>query len=92
MLNSGIKIYEKALSNRLDTCLSNLIHEDQIGFIRGCLASDNVKCLLHVIDASRDRKNSCAVFSLDAMKAFDRLEWLERLEYFKYLGPFQITK
>lgn len=54
--------------------MSHLVHEDQTGFIRGRLASDNVRRLLHVIDATKD-DDSNAVFSLDAMKAFDRLEW-----------------
>lgn len=75
LLNSDIKIYAKVLSNRLNEYIFHLVHEDQTGFIRGRLASDNVRRLLHVIDAPKDEADSYAVFSLDAMKAFDRLEW-----------------
>ena len=51
-----------------------LVHYDQTCFINGRLATDNLKCLLHIIDASKDDNTPAAVMSLDAMKAFDRLE------------------
>ena len=38
------------------------------------MACDNVRRLLHIVD-SVGNSNSAAVLSLDAMKAFDRLEW-----------------
>lgn len=48
---------------------------DQTGFVKSRLASDNVRRLLHIIDAATGKKDPAAVLSLDAMKAFDRLEW-----------------
>ncbi|MGH0189109.1 UNVERIFIED_CONTAM: hypothetical protein FKN15_044787 [Acipenser sinensis] len=52
-----------------------LIHQDQIGFIKTRLASDNVRRLLHILYAATDIAAPCAVLSLDAEKAFDHLEW-----------------
>lgn len=52
-----------------------LISPDQTGFMKGRMAADNIRRLLHVIDATSDSHGPRAVFSLDAEKAFDRIEW-----------------
>ncbi len=41
----------------------------------GSNASDNMRRLLHILDFADSHPTPCAVFSLDAEKAFDRLEW-----------------
>ena len=43
--------------------------------MKGRLAADNVRRLLYVIDSTNDSHDSRAIFSLDAEKAFDHLEW-----------------
>lgn len=75
ILNTEIKVYARALATRVETYMTKLIHNDQTGFIKSRLASDNVRRLLHIIHATRDSESPCAVLSLDAEKAFDRLEW-----------------
>ncbi len=62
-------------ASRLEKVLHSLIKEDQTGFIKGCNASDNMRRLLHILDFADSHPTPCAVFSLDAEKAFDRLEW-----------------
>lgn len=52
-----------------------LIHSDQTGFVKSRLASDNIRRLLHIIDAAKDNSSTCSILSLDAQKAFDKLEW-----------------
>lgn len=47
---------------------------DKVGFC-GHLATDNLRYLPHLIDANKDDKTPASVISLDAMKAFDGLEW-----------------
>lgn len=54
--------------------MMKLVHSDQTGFIKSRLASDNVRRLLHVIDGAQNLISPAAVLSLDAMKAFDRLD------------------
>lgn len=44
-----------------------LVNPDQTDFIKSRL--------LHIFDATTDNKTPMTVLSLDAMKAFDRLEW-----------------
>uniref|UniRef100_A0A8C1GVL0 Reverse transcriptase domain-containing protein n=1 Tax=Cyprinus carpio TaxID=7962 RepID=A0A8C1GVL0_CYPCA len=75
ILNADIKLFAKVLASRLEPHLSTLIHVDQTGFIKNRLASDNVRRLLHIIEASNTADFSNGILSLDAEKAFDRLEW-----------------
>lgn len=43
--------------------------------IKSCLAGDNLSRLLHVLHFSQEIRDPCAILSLDAEKALDRLEW-----------------
>lgn len=70
-----VKIFAKVLVYRLDAYASKLINHDQTGFIRGRTASDNIRRLFHIINSADTYTEPMALFSLDAMKAFDRLEW-----------------
>ena len=75
LLGADVKIYAKVLAHRLQTYMTLLVYCNKTGFIKGRLASDNLRRLLHIIDASKDDNTPAAVMSLDVMKAFDRLEW-----------------
>lgn len=74
-MNGDVKLYAKVLATRLEVNLKKLIHNDQTGFIKTRLASDNVRRLLYIIHAVGSIDTSWSVLSLDAEKAFDRLEW-----------------
>lgn len=75
LLNADLKIYAKVLARRIQNHMPTLVSYNQTGFVKSRLASDNVRRLLHIIDAATGKKDPAAVLSLDAMKAFDRLEW-----------------
>lgn len=75
LLNSDLKIYAKVFARRIQGYLPLLINSDQTGFIKSRLAADNVRRLLHIVDAEIGAKDPSVVLSLDAMKAFDRMEW-----------------
>lgn len=74
ILNTEKKVFARVLAIRVELYMTKLIHHDQTGFIKSRLASDNMRRLLHIIHAARDIESPCAVLSLDAEKACDRLE------------------
>lgn len=75
LINVDAKILAKILALRLEARLPSLIHTDQVGFIRGRSSADNVRRLLHLIWQVRNSTEPVVTFSLDAEKAFDRVEW-----------------
>lgn len=74
-LNNDVKLFAKVLASCLDTFMTKLVHNDETDFIKSRLAADNVRRLLHIIHMASGTDIPCATLSLDAVKAFDRLEW-----------------
>lgn len=60
---------------KLENILPDIIHEDQVGFVKGRSSSDNLRWLLHLMWKSCQENTPVAAFSIDAEKAFDRVEW-----------------
>ena len=75
LLNVDVKILAKILAKRLETGLPSVISEDQTGFIRARQLSSNVRRLLNIISSPSNETKPEIVLSLDAEKAFDRVEW-----------------
>lgn len=75
LLNADVKILAKVLAKRIDVCLPNIISEDQTGFIRGRQMSSNIRRLLNILFSPSLSTKSEMIISLDAEKAFDRVEW-----------------
>ncbi len=75
LLSTDSKLLAKVLALRLDRCIGDLIDYDQSDFLRGRFVADNVRRLLHIIQQADSYKASSAILSLDAEKAFDRIEW-----------------
>lgn len=75
LLNVDLKILSKVLARRLEDLLPIIVREDQTGFIKGRNSYNNIRRLLNIIQISEQHKIDGLVISLDAEKAFDRVEW-----------------
>uniref|UniRef100_A0A3P9KND8 Reverse transcriptase domain-containing protein n=1 Tax=Oryzias latipes TaxID=8090 RepID=A0A3P9KND8_ORYLA len=75
LLNQDLKLLSKILALRLEKVLPCLIKEDQTGFIKGRSSSHNIRRLLNIINICQVQDMDSLVISLDAEKAFDRVEW-----------------
>lgn len=70
-----VKILAKIFAFRLETVVHSIISEDQTGFIRSRHSFRNVRRLLNIVFSPSPLPVPEAVISLDAEKAFDRVEW-----------------
>uniref|UniRef100_A0A9J8CV62 Reverse transcriptase domain-containing protein n=1 Tax=Cyprinus carpio carpio TaxID=630221 RepID=A0A9J8CV62_CYPCA len=75
LLNVDVKILAKILSLRLESVIQDIIHPDQTGFIKNRQSFFNLRRLMNIIYTSSDSYMPEALVSLDAEKAFDRVEW-----------------
>lgn len=75
LLNVDTKILAKTLATRLDRVLPTIISQDQTGFIRNRLLFSNLRRLYNIIYTPSPSSCPEVLLSLDAEKAFDRIEW-----------------
>lgn len=55
--------------------MPTLIHPDQTGFVKGRQSSNNTRRLFNIINNSTKQKTNTIIVSLDAEKAFDKVNW-----------------
>ncbi|KAL7852903.1 hypothetical protein SRHO_G00186880 [Serrasalmus rhombeus] len=81
MLCVDLKIFAKALTERLKKTMSLLVHSDQTCGVPGRSATWNLHLIRDAISWAGDRNVPLALVSLDQEKAFDRVDhsFLERV-------------
>ena len=75
LISVDSKLLSKLLARRLQTLLPTLINPDQTGSVHGRYSTSNVRRLLNIIQFTSQCKQKALAISLDAEKAFDRVEW-----------------
>lgn len=69
------KILAKALAHRLENVVPTIVSKEQTGFVKGRQMFFNTRTLLNIIYSKATTTTPEAVISIDAEKAFDRVEW-----------------
>lgn len=86
LLNTDLKIITKTLAARLEKVTPLLIHSDQTGFIKKRNSSDNLRRLFNLINISQQTKDKTIITSLDAEKAFDKVNWTFLIQTLQQFG------
>lgn len=74
LLCSDVKILS-TMAKQIQKCINKIIKPDQTGFIPGRQGIDNIRTL-NIISSAKQNQQTSMLLSLDAEKAFDRVDWL----------------
>ena len=83
-MNINAKVLDKILSNRIQQHIKKLFHHDQVCFIPGCKAGATSVNVIHHTNRTKDKNHM--VISIDAEKAFDKIQQSFMLKTLNKIG------
>jgi hypothetical protein len=86
LLNTSMKILTKLLANRLQLVITNLVHQNQYGFLKARTIQDCLAWAFEYISICHKSGKEMVILKLDFEKAFDKLEHAAIIDILRHKG------
>ena len=91
LLNTDYKILTKALAQKLQNVIGQIVNHDQIGYIKGRFIAETIRTIHDIVYLTEEQNMNGFITLIDFEKAFDSIEWnflFKCLKTFKFGDSF----